>query len=173
MVTTTPVILYSSSGNPIGPAGGIRALLQFYRPAAAADPAGLVNIASVVALGAGAITVGSPIAVSELSLELAGKEIMTTGRYGESNDDPVIIREGPKLNCGTFVQSVGQPLIAPGDFVELSIGTKQTSAPGAPVFAPLSRWVVGANSLNTAGANKWSLKLIFDRPNSDPALNLF
>ena len=172
-VTSTPVILYSASGQPIGPAGGIRALLQFYRPPVAADPTGLVNVAQPVALGAGAIAVGSPIAVSDMSLELDSTTHTTTGRYGEPNNDPTVMRGQPKLNCGTFIQSAGQPMLAPGDFIEVSIGTKQTSAPGTPVYEPVSRWVVTGNSLGTAGVNKWSLKLELDRVNSDPALNLF
>src|ERR1017187_1116982 len=127
MPTQTPVILYSPSGQPIGPAGGIRALLQFYRPGVAVDAAGLVNLAQPVLLGAGAIAVGGPIAVSELSLELDSSTHETTGRYGEPNNDPTIVRGSPKLNCGTFIQSAGQPMLVPGDFVELSIGTKQSS----------------------------------------------
>lgn len=172
-ITSTPVILYSPSGQPIGPAGGIRALLQFYRPPVTADAAGLVNLAQPVALGAGNITVGGPVAVSELSLELDSTTHETTGRYGEPNNDPTVMRGSPKLNCGTFVQAAGQPMLAPGDFVELSIGTKQTSTPGAPVYEPVSRWVITGNSLGTSGVNKYSLKLELDRVNSDPALNLF
>lgn len=170
----TPVILYSSSGNPIGPAGGIRALIQFYRPTSAIDAAALNYVAATgPATGAGTNPVGSPIAISDLSLELTGKDVTTTGRYGESNDDPTIIREGPKLNCGSFAQAAGQPLLAPGDYCDLAIGTKITSTAGTPVYCPLSRWVVGANSLATAGPNKWSLKLILDRVNSDPTLKEF
>ena len=172
-VTSTPVILYSASGTPIGPAGGVRALLQFYRPTVAADAAGLANIAAPVAFGAGSNVVGSPIAVSDLSLELDSVSHNTTGRYGESNNDPVIMRGSPKLNCGTFIQSAGQPMLSPGDFVELSIGTKINSTAGTPVYEPVSRWVVDGNSLSTAGPNKWGLKLMLDRVNSDPTLNLF
>jgi hypothetical protein len=172
-VTSTPVILYSASGTPIGPAGGIRALLQFYRPTVAADAAGLANIAAPVALGAGANAVGTLIAVSDLTLEFDSVSHNTTGRYGESNNDPTIMRGSPKLNCGTFIQSAGQPLLAPGDFCELSIGTKITSNAATPVYEPLSRWVIDGNSLATSGPNKWSLKLALDRVNSDPALNLF
>ena len=173
MPTSTPVILYSASGQPIGPAGGIRALLQFYRPGVAADAAGSVNLAQVVAQGAGAIAVGGPIAVSDMSLELDSTSHETTGRYGEPNNDPTIMRGNPKLNLGTFVQAAGQPMIAPGDFIEVSIGTKQTSTAGAPVYEPVSRWVVDGNSIGTAGINKWSLKLSLDRVNSDPTLSLF
>jgi hypothetical protein len=172
-VTSTPVILYSASGSPIGPAGGIRALLQFYRPPVQPDAAGLVNIAQPVALGAGGNPVGAPIAVSELTLELPSTTLKTTGRYGENNNDPTIMRGEPVLNCGTFIQSAGQPMIAPGDFAELSIGTKVSSTALAPAYEPISRWVVTSNSLATQGNNKWALKLELDRVNSDPALNLF
>lgn len=172
-VTSTPVILYSAAGTPIGPAGAVRALLQFYRPGVTADAAGLANIANVVAAGAGSITVGTPIAVSDLSLELDSVTHRTTGRYNESNNDPTIVRGDPKLNCGTFIQGSGQPMIAPGDFVELSIGTTQASTNGTPVYEPTSRWVVDGNSLSTAGNNKWALKLCLDRVNSSPSLNLF
>ena len=173
MPTQTPVILYSASGQPIGPAGGIRALLQFYRPGVAADTAGLANLAQPVAFGAGANAVGGPIAVSDMGLELDSSSHETTGRYGEPNNDPSIMRGNPKLNLGTFVQAAGQPMLVPGDFIEVSIGTTPGSTAGAPVLAPMSRWVVDGNSLATAGNNKWSLKLSLDRVNSDPALNLF
>ena len=172
-VTSTPVILYSAAGTPIGPAGAVRALLQFYRPGVVADAANLANIAQPVAAGAGSIAVGLPIAVSELSLELDSTTLMTTGRYGESSNDPTVLRGNPKLNCGTFIQAAGTPMIAPGDFVELSIGTTQTSTAGTPVYEPTSRWVVDSNSLSTAGNNKWGLKLALDRVNSAATLNLF
>lgn len=173
MPTQTPVILYSAAGRPVGPAGGVRALLQFYRPTVAADTAGLSNLAQPVAFGAGSVTVGDPIAVSDLSLVFDSVTMKTTGRYGESNNDPTVMRGDPKLNCGTFIQSAGQPMLAPGDFIEVSIGTTQASTAGAPVFEPMSRWVVTGNSLETAGNNKWSLTLELDRVNSAPTLNLF
>lgn len=173
-ITQTPVILYSASGTPIGPAGGIRALLQFYRPSVAADAAGLANIAVTgPASGAPANPVGNPIAVSELTLEFNSTTHTTTGRYNEDNNDPTVMRGKPTLNCGTFVQSVGQPMLMPGDYIEVAIGTTIASTAAAPVFEPISRWVVDSNSLNTAGNNKWSLKLSLDRPNSSPNLSLF
>jgi hypothetical protein len=174
MPTNTAVILYSSTGTPIGPAGGIRALLQFYRPTVAADAAGLVNIAVPgPASGAPSNPVGNPIAVSELTLEFNSTTHKTSGRYNESNNDPTVMRGDPTLNCGTFIQAAGQPMLSPGDYIEVSIGTTIGSTAGAPVFEPISRWVVTSNSLNTAGSNKWSLKLELDRPNSSATLNLF
>ena len=170
-LTQTPVILYSASGTPIGPAGGIRALLQFNRPTYAADAAGLVNIAVPgPASGAGANPVGSPIAVTELTLELNSETLTTKGRYNEDNNDPTVVRGKPTLNCGTFIQASGQPWLIPGDYVDLSITTAITSTAAAPVYAPLSRWVVTSNSLATAGNNKWSMKLELDRPNSAATL---
>ena len=98
MSLPTPVILYSASGTPIGPAGGIRALLQFYRPTQAADAAGLANIAVPgPASGSPANPVGNPIAFSDLSLEFNSETLMTTGRYGESNNDPTVMRGKPTL----------------------------------------------------------------------------
>jgi len=172
----TPVVAYSSGGQPLGPAGGIPLLLQFYRPNKVIDAAGLAYNAIVVPFGAestDAAPVGGLISISELGLELAGKEMTTTGRYGENNDDPTVLREGPKLNCGTFVQSSGQPTIVPGDFVNLIVGRPITSTPATPVNMKVGRWYIGANSLSTSGFNKWALKLGFDRPNSDPAFDLF
>ena len=174
MSLPTPVILYSASGTPIGPAGGIRALLQFYRPTQAADAAGLANIAVPgPASGSPSNPVGNPIAVSDLSIEFNSETLMTTGRYGESNNDPTVMRGKPTLNCGTFIQAAGQPMLAPGDYIEVSIGTTIASTAGAPVFEPISRWVITSNSLATAGNNKWSLKLELDRPNSSSSLILF
>jgi len=172
-MASTPVILYSAAGTPIGPAGGIRALLQFYRPTSALDSAALAYVAAPVALGAGTNAVGSPIAVSDLSIEFNSVTHTTTGRYGENSNDPTVMRGAPTLNCGTFIQSAGEALLAPGDFVELSIGTKITSTAAAPVYCPTSRWVVTTNSLATAGNNKWSLRLELDRINSDPSLKEF
>ena len=173
-VTATPVILYSASGTPIGPAGGIRALLQFYRPTVAADSAGLANIAVPgPASGSPANPVGGLIAISDLSLEFNSTTHTTTGRYGENNNDPTVMRGTPTLNCGTFIQSAGQPMLAPGDYIEVSIGTTIASTSGSPAYEPISRWVVTSNSLATAGPNKWSLKLELDRVNSSATLNLF
>ena len=169
----TPVILYSASGTPIGPAGATRAVIQFYRPTATVDAAGLAYVAAPVALGAGTNAVGPLVAVSELSLDIPSVKHNTTGRYGESNNDPTIVRAEPTLNCGTFIQAQGQPTLAPGDFCELSIGMKITSTAASPVPAPTSRWVVDGNSIATAGPNKFSLKLSLDRVNSDPALKEF
>lgn len=171
--TSTPVILYSASGIPIGPVGAVRALIQFYRPTAAADSAGLQNVAGVVAAGSegtGAAAVGSPIAVSDLALELTSVTHKTTGVYGQSNNDPTVVRGDPTLNCGTFIQAAGQPMLCPGDFCNLVIGTKVTSTAGTPAYCASSRWVVGSNSLNTAGPNKWSLRLELDRTNSAATL---
>ena len=173
-ITSTPVILYSASGNPIGPAGGVRALLQFYRPSVAADAAGLVNIAVPgPASGAPANPVGNPIAVSELSLEFNSTTHKTTGRYGESNNDPTVMRGDPTLDLGTYIQSAGQPMLAPGDYIEVSIGTTIASTAGTPIFEPISRWVITSTGLSTAGVNKWKLKVELDRVNSNPNLNLF
>lgn len=174
-VTNTPVILYSASGTPIGPAGAIRALLQFYRPPVQADAAGLANIAQVVPFGSesSGTAVGSPIAISDLSLELTSTDYTTTGRYGENNNDPTTLRGDPKLNCGTFIQAQGQPTLMPGDYCVLSIGTKITSTAGTPVYCPLSRWKIGSNSISTQGPNKFGLKLDLDRVNSDPTLKEF
>jgi hypothetical protein len=173
-ITNTPVILYSAAGTPIGPAGGIRALLQFYRPTVAADAAGLANIAVPgPASGAGANPVGSPIAVSDLSIEFNSETMTTKGRYGEDNNDPTVMRGKPTLNCGTFIQAAGQAMLAPGDYIDVSIGTTIASTAGAPVFEPISRWVATSNSLATAGNNKWSLKLELDRVNSAATLSLF
>ena len=49
---STPVILYTPAGTPIGPAGFARAVIQFYRPTSAVDAAGLAYVAAPVALGA-------------------------------------------------------------------------------------------------------------------------
>lgn len=172
--TTTPVILYSASGLPVGPQGGIRAALQFYRPSAAADTAGLQNVAATGPVsGSPANPVGNPILVSDLSLEFDSVVHTTTGVYGQSNNDPTVMRGSPKLNCGTFVQSIGQPILMPGDYIEISIGTTAASTAGTPVFEPISRWVVTGNSLATVGPNKYSLKLELDRVNSAATLNLF
>lgn len=175
-VTTTPVILYDSGGKVVGPQGGVRALIQFYRPLTTTDAAGLANIANVIPFGSeasGGVAVGNPIAISDLSFEVNSQEHNTTGRYGENNNDPTIMRSAPTLNMGTFVQAAGEPMLMPGDYANLSIATKITSTSSTPVYCPASRWVIGGNGLATAGPNKWSLKCILDRLNSDPTLKEF
>ena len=169
-----PVILYSASGTPIGPAGAIRAIIQFYRPTSAIDAAGLNYVAAAgPAFGAPANPVGNPIAVSELGIDFNSTTHKTTGRYGEDNNDPTVMRGSPTLNCGSFIQAQGQPTLMPGDYCELSIGMKITSTAATPVPAPTSRWVVTGDSIATSGPNKASLKLELDRPNSDPTLKEF
>ena len=171
---TTPVILYSASGTPIGPAGSIRAIIQFYRPSSALDAAGLNYVAAAgPAFGVTANPVGSPIAVSELGIDFNSTTHKTTGRYGEDNNDPTVMRGSPSLNCGSFIQAQGQPTLMPGDYCELAIGMKISSTAATPVPAPTSRWVVTGDSIATSGPNKFSLKLELDRPNSDPALKEF
>ena len=135
----------------------------------------MANIATVVAFGAESTgtAVGNPIAISDLSLDFNSQEHNTTGRYGENNNDPDVMRGAPTLNCGTFIQAQGQPTLMPGDYVALSVAMKVTSTSAVPAPAPLSRWVIGKNSIATTGPNKFSLNLIFDRINSDPNLNLF
>lgn len=173
-VTTTPVILYSAAGQPVGPQGGIRAALQFYRPSAAADTAGLQAVAATgPASGAPANPIGNPVLCSDLTLEFDSVTHTTTGVYGQNNNDPIIMRGAPKLNLATFVNALGEAGLFPGDYIEVSIGTTIASTPASPVFAPISRWVVTANSLSTSGVNKWNLKLELDRVNSAATLNLF
>lgn len=169
----TPVILYSAAGTPIGPAGAIRALLQFYRPTSAIDAAALNYVAGVVAFGAVANPVGGLIAVSDLGIEFNSKTLTTTGRYNEDNNDPTVMRGTPTLNLGTFIQSAGQPTLMPGDYIEISIGMKISSTASVPAPAPTSRWVVDGNSVSTQGNNKFGLKLMLDRINSDPNLKEF
>jgi hypothetical protein len=169
----TPVVAYSAAGTPIGPAGGLPLLVQFYRPPTVLDASGLAYVASVVPFGGGTLAVGGLIAIMEMGLELTGKTSMTTGRYGESADDPTILRETPKLNLGTYVQGAGQPTLAIGDFIEIIVGRPITSSVATPVAMKAGRWVIDGNSLSTAGFNKFALKLTFDRVNSDPAFNLF
>lgn len=170
---STPVILYSSTGAPIGPAGSIRALLQFYRPTTTLDAAGLAAIAQPVVFAAGSNPVGGLIAVTELGIDFNSTTHNTTGRYGESNNDPTIMRGTPTLNCGTFIQAQGQATLLPGDYMEVSIGMKITSTAATPAPAPISRWVIDGNSISTQGPNKYGLKLMLDRPNSDPNLKEF
>jgi len=171
----TPVILYAASGVPIGPQGVIAAKLQFYRPPSALDAAGLSYVAGVVAFGAEATgtAVGSPIIVTKVGVEFNSSTHMTTGRYGESNNDPTVMRGSPTLNLSTFIQGVGQASLMVGDYISVIIGWKVTSTVATPVPAAATRWFIDGNSLQTSGPNEWNIKLAFDRVNSDPAFNLF
>ena len=171
----TPVILYAASGVPIGPQGAIAAKLQFYRPPAALDAAGLDYVAAVVPFGSESTGtgVGSPIIVTKVGIEFNSTMHNTTGRYGQSNNDPTVLRGSPTLNLSTFIQGAGQASLMVGDYISVAIGWKITSVPATPVAAAATRWFIDVNSLNTSGPNEWNIKLAFDRVNSDPAFNLF
>lgn len=172
----TPVLFYSSGGNPIGPQGAIAAKIQFYRPPAALDSAGIDYVAGIgPAFGSEATgtAVGSPIIVSKAGVDLNSAVHRTTGRYGQSNNDPYLLRGEPTLNLSTFITASGVASLMPGDYISVIIGWAITSTPATPVAAKASRWVIDGNSLATTGPNEWNMKLVFDRPNSDPAFNLF
>ena len=172
----TPVLFYSSTGTPIGPQGAIAAKIQFYRPIAALDTAGIDYVAGVgPAYGSESTgtAVGSPIIVAKAGVDLNSVVHRTTGRYGQSNNDPSIIRGEPTLNLSTFITAAGQASLMPGDYISVIIGWADTSTPTVPVPAAASRWVIDGNSLTTSGPNEWNMKLCFDRPNSAPTFNLF
>lgn len=174
--TPTPVLLYDAGGKVIGPQGGVRALLQFYRPIPVLDLGGIDYVAPVIPFGSeatGGNTVGGTIAVAKCSIDWNSVNHNTTGRYGQSNNDNTAMRGDPTLNLGSFVQAQGQPTLMPGDYCAISIGMKITSTSLNPVPAALTRWFIGSNGLSTDGPNQWSLKLTFDRPNSDPNFNLW
>lgn len=174
-MAVTPVIFYAASGVPIGPQGAIAAKLQFYRPPAVLDTLGLDYVAAVVPFGSesSGSPVGSPIIVCKAGIDFNSVMHNTTGRYGQSNNDPTLLRGSPTLNLSTFIAGVGQASLMPGDYISVSIGWKVTSTPLSPVAAAASRWVIDGNSLSTSGPNEFNIKLVFDRPNSDPAFNLF
>lgn len=171
---STPVILFTSTGAPVGP----RAIVQFKRPPNAPDTTGnyaagatIPNVASVVPFGgAGATNVGPPVAIAGLSISFNSQTTKTTGVFNESSNDPTVHRGDPTLNIESFIAAAGSPTLLPGDFIEINIATKLASTAAGPVVAPASRWVITANSLATTGPNKYSLSLELDRPNSDPAL---
>ena len=172
----TPVLLYSSTGTPMGAQGYVAAKIQFYRPTAALDAAGLDYVASVgPAFGSesGGVAVGSPIIVSKVGLSFSAKVTRTEGRYGQSNNDPTVLRGDPELNLSTFILGAGQATLMIGDYCNLIIGWIPSSTVAAPVPTAASRWLIEGNSLNTGGANEWNMKLGFDRPNSSPSFNLF
>lgn len=174
---TTPVILYSSDGKPIG----ARAIVQIKRPTYADDPspnyaAGVTKpkIANVIPWGgAGATNVGSPVAIAGLSISFNSQSIKSTGTLGESLNDPNVLRGDPTLNIESFIRAAGDPTLLPGDFIEIYVGMAVTSTAGAPVTIAGSRWVFDANSIATNGANKNSITAELDRVNSDPNLAEF
>jgi len=169
----TAAIQYTASGMPVGPAGAIKGIIQFYRPPTVTDAAGLNQIAQPVAFGQGTNAVGLPIAVYELTLDISGKVMETTGIWGQDNNDPTSVRGKVTLNCGTYVQANGQPLLAVGDFCEIYIGMQITSTAATPVPCHASRWFIDGNGLATTGFNTFKLKLTLDRVNSDPNLKEF
>ena len=162
---STPVILYTSAGMPIG----ARAVVTFYRPPSASDgltPAN--NVAQVVAAGGeGAATNLGSYVIEDLTLDLPGTTVERMGTYGEDTDK-ALVRKSPTLNMTAQMASAGTPTLAPGDFCNLNIGMKATSTGGSPVLIATSRWFLDGDSIsmNQNQANKFGLKLAFDRQNS-------
>jgi hypothetical protein len=167
---STPVILYNSAGIPIGP----RIIVQIYRPPTTTDTNGF-SVASVVPFGSetNGTPVGDPIAIDNASMDFNGESVTTKGIYGQDNNDPSLLRGKPTLNLDAFISSAGRPTVFPGDYISLYVGMQITSTATVPVSVPASRWMFNANSIATAGANKFALKLELDRPNSSPNLKEF
>jgi hypothetical protein len=166
----TPVVLYTASGIPVGP----RAFIQFYRPPTTNDANG-VPIASIVQFGSesNGTTVGNPIEIEDLTLDVPSQEFSQKGTYGEELNNPTIVRGKPTLNLVGLMTSGGVPTAMPGDYIAINVGQAITSTGVAPVSVPTSRWVADSNSLTTNGVNKFSIKLMLDRPNSSPNLIQF
>jgi hypothetical protein len=159
----TPVILYTSAGMPIG----ARAVISFYRPVAISDGLTPANqIAEVMAAGTLTNSVGAFV-IEDLTLDLTGGLVERHGIYGEDTDKAVV-RKSPTLNLTAQMASSGTPTLAPGDYCEINIGMKITSTAGSPVPVATSRWFLDGNSIsmNQNQANKFALKLQFDRQNS-------
>jgi len=166
-MATTPVILYTSAGMPIG----ARAIVTFYRPPVTTDAFGN-SVASVVAVGnaASGTNLGNYV-IEDLSLELAAKSVDRDGTYGEDTDS-ALVRQKPKLNLTAQMAGAGTPTLCPGDYVELNIGMKASSTVATPAAIATSRWFLDGNSVsaNQASANKFGLKLNLDRQNSSASL---
>jgi hypothetical protein len=169
----TPVLLYASTGQPMGAQGYVAAKIQLYRPTYVLDAAGLDYVAQVMPFGTVGTLVGTPIIVTKAGISFKATVSRTTGRYSESRRDPTVMRGEPELNLSTFVTGVGQATFRPGDYFEIIMGWLPTSTPAAPALAAASRWFIGDNTLATSGFNEWNMKFEFDAVNSDPAFNLF
>jgi hypothetical protein len=159
----TPVILYTSAGMPIG----TRAVVHFYRPTNASDgltPAS--NVAAVMAAGVLTTDLGAFV-IEDLTLDLPGTLVERNGAYGEDGDK-ALVRKSPTLNMTAQMAGAGTPTLCPGDYCEIAIGMQKTSTPTVLVPIATSRWFLDGDSIsmNQNQANKFALKLQFDRQNS-------
>jgi hypothetical protein len=173
----TPVILYTTAGMPIG----ARALVTFYRPPASADSTVTTNIASpplvaqVVPFGSeGTGTNLGTYVIEDLGLDLSGNDLARMDSYG-ADADKALVRKTPTLSMTAQMGSAGTVTLCPGDYCALLLGMAATSTGASPVGIPTSRWFVTSDSIpmNQNQANKFNLKLAFDRQNSSPNLSQF
>ena len=168
---TTPVILYTTAGGPIG----ARAYIQFYRPPTTTDALGNA-VASVVPFGSetNGTAVGGSTVIEDITLDLPGGLVARMGTYGEDRDK-AIVRKAPTLNMTAQMAGLGTPTLCPGDYCAISIGWTITSTTASPVQIPTTRWFLDADSItmNQNQFNKFGLKLQFDRDNSSPNLIQF
>jgi hypothetical protein len=132
-------------------------------------------VASIVAAGAEATgtALGPPVVVEDLTMDFEGQSFSQKGTYMESLNNPTIVRGDPKLNMTVLMSGAGMPTLMPGDYIGVNVGMTAASTNAVPASIPMSRWVVNANSVMTAGVNKMGLKLELDRPNSAVTLKEF
>lgn len=173
-MSTTPVILYTTSGIPIG---GFAAI-SLYRVTPTAQAINGTNYQVVVAPASGALAAGAALLgvylAEKLSLDLAGNLVGRTDAIG-ANLDKALIRKDPTLKVTLQCASGGTPSLMPGDCFEAHIGSTAASTAAVPVPIPLSRWFIQANGINfdAADPTKFQVTMELDRQNSAATLQEF
>jgi len=144
---------------------GARAVVTFHRPTATNDALGL-GIANVMAAGAAGTVLGQYV-IEDLTLDLTGTLVERMGTYGE-DADKALVRKSPTLSMTAQMAGAGTPTLCPGDYCEIAIAMMATSTPAVPTPVATSRWFLDGSSIaqNQNQANKFALKLQFDRQNS-------
>jgi hypothetical protein len=170
-MATTPVILYTTAGMPIGSF----AALQLYRitPASVTINGTAYSVATAPAsagLAAGGTLLGAYLA-EKLALDTAGKLIERADAIGTTFDKS-LVRKDPTLKVTLQAASIGTPTLMPGDCFEAHIGQAASSTAGTPVSIPLSRWFIQANGINydEGDPTKFTATFEFDRQNSASTL---
>lgn len=171
---STPVILYTTAGMPIG---GFAAV-PVYRVTPGSISINGTSYSIATAPAAGALVSGSTLLGSYLfekaSLNLDGKMVQRMDAIG-TDADKALLRKDPTLSTTIQAASVGTPSLMPGDAMEIQIGMKATSTAVSPAAIATSRWFISKDGINydSGDPTKFSVTWELDRQNSSASLAEF
>lgn len=171
---STPVLLYTSAGMPIGSFAAV----TIYRvtPASVTINGTSYSIATAPAagtLGSGATSLGVYL-MEKAALNLDSKLVQRMDAIG-TDADKSLLRKDPTLTTTIQAAAVGTPSLMPGDAMEINIGMKASSTPSVPASIATSRWFIAKNGINydAGDPTKFQITWELDRQNSSASLAEF